>query len=307
MASFEPSSTVKFMQALMREAIPGSSFGAHFRRTRIWLYAVAHPRAARHWFAALAGNPLLADLVRRDRRVAELPFHSFGDIRASATVRAAALRDHFALASRLLDTQFLHRLYVEEESYVLAQHDTFCVELRKVTRCRREGLLTVAFRDAADGIDLAWATVTLLERANAHVELFIGGLQGPSGTQRERVRAATRTGNGLRPKAAVIEAVCALGRCLGIARLTAIARHAHISSAKADVFVADYDAFWRELGGIEADGLFELPRAPRHREITEVPSNKRSAFRRRQALIAEMNRQIEHNIARVLSSESGRG
>ena len=82
--------------------------------------------------------------------------------------------------------------------------------MRKVTRCRREGLLTVAFRDAADGIDLAWATVTLLERANAHVELFIGGLQGPSGTQRACVRAATRTGNDLRPKAAVIEAVCAL-------------------------------------------------------------------------------------------------
>jgi uncharacterized protein len=110
------------------------------------------------------------------------------------------------------------------------------------------------------------------------------------------VRAVTRSSEGLRPKAAVIEALCALGRELGLSRIVAVARASHISSASDTQFRSDYDAFWLELGGVPVDDGYALPLHLPHRAIEDVPSNKRAAFRRRQTLIADMSAQIQSHV-----------
>lgn len=56
-------------------------------------------------------------------------------------------------------------------------------------------------------------------------------------------------------------------------------------------FVADYDAFWQEQQGwTSGGGWYELPLQPERRSEAEVPSQHRSAFRRREALRAEAQR-----------------
>jgi hypothetical protein len=72
-----------------------------------------------------------------------------------------------------------------------------------------------------------------------------------------------------------------------------VTKKTHVSAATAVQFSADYDGFWRELGGVEVEGRFLLPLRPYHRDISEVPSNRRAAFRRRQTLIAELLAQID--------------
>jgi uncharacterized protein VirK/YbjX len=50
-------------------------------------------------------------------------------------------------------------------------------------------------------------------------------------------------------------------------------------------FHADYDAFWRELGGVEAaDGWFLMPTTLPHRAEADVPSKHRALARRRNEL-----------------------
>ncbi|WP_425572644.1 DUF535 family protein [Paraburkholderia heleia] len=109
-----------------------------------------------------------------------------------------------------------------------------------MTRCKREGLLTVASVDESGGVDLAWATIIFeSETQRRPVRVFVGGLQGPSGSDRERVRTMTRACHGLRPKAAVMEAVTAVCRLVGADRLTAVSRALHVSTAAASGFRAD--------------------------------------------------------------------
>ncbi|WP_052382257.1 DUF535 family protein [Paraburkholderia kururiensis] len=282
------------------EFVPGRDLKSRFRRARIWMYAALHPRAACCWFNALAEHRVLADIARHDRRFAERPFHGLAQLRLGALERVAMIRDHHVLMERLLGDALTRRVYLMGEHVVLAACPQFEIVLKTVTRCRREGLLTVACTDTATGVDLAWATLTLEMRPDTRTPgLFIGGLQGPGGEHREQVRVATRASHGLRPKAAVMEAIGALCELLDIRSLTAVARSAHVSSAGADAFRSDYDAFWQELGGTRAGERFALPLVPPHRTIDQVPSNKRAAFRRRQMLIAQMKDELRHSVERA--------
>ena len=193
------------------------------------------------------------------------------------------------------------RIYLLGESVALSSTPQYEIVLREPTRCWREGLLTVAWMDRLAGVDLAWATVSIEHSAESrsHV-LLIGGLQGPAGIYRDCVRDATKACHGLRPKAAVIEALCELCRLLDIPVLAAVAKSSHVSHARDNGFHADYDTYWRELGGVKSGDRFILPRVLHHREIEEVPFNKRAAFRRKHALIAEMLSQIQTSLGQEL-------
>ncbi|MBB3257281.1 hypothetical protein F4827_002172 [Paraburkholderia bannensis] len=288
--------TMLAMQRLLRESIPGSTLKARFSRARVWLYAGLKPAAGRIWIRALTDIPLLAAAARRDRRFAEKPFHRFGRAGLDAQARATLIAGHYAAMSRLLGDSWLERLYVSGEPVVLASCEQFEIVAREVTLCKREGLLSISMRDAQTGVDLAWISVIFEQDTHRRTGVFIGGLQGPSGEHRDRVRAVTRACDGLRPKAAVIEALCAMGRELGLARIVAVARASHISSASDAQFRSDYDTFWLELGGVPIESGYALPLSLPHRAIEDVPSNKRSAFRRRQALIASMSAQIQDHL-----------
>src|ERR1700744_1245955 len=52
------------------------------------------------------------------------------------------------------------------------------------------------------------------------------------------------------------------------------------------------------------DGRFLLPLQPYHRDISEVPSNRRAAFRRRQVLIADLRAQMGRAIDQGLTADA---
>jgi uncharacterized protein VirK/YbjX len=58
----------------------------------------------------------------------------------------------------------------------------------------------------------------------------------------------------------------------------------------------DYDAIWRDRGGVDrGDGFFELPLQRQIRNIEEVPSKKRQMYRQRYAMLDN----IEARLRRV--------
>ncbi|CAE6805479.1 hypothetical protein LMG22931_05608 [Paraburkholderia nemoris] len=268
------------------------------------MYSVIYPRAAWFWFHALSRQPLLAELAVQKRRFAEKPFHRFGQAKMSARRRAGLISGHYAAVEQMLGRALTERIYLHGESICLSSTPPYEIVLREPMRCWREGLLTIAWMDRQSGIDLAWATVSIERSAQARSwVLLIGGLQGPAGIDRERVRHATKACRGLRPKAAVMEALYEFCRSVSIPVLEAVAKSSHVSHARDKGFYADYDAFWRELGGAKSDDRFILPRVLHHRAIDDVPSNRRAAFRRKHALIADMLGQIQ---TRLGQDRSGR-
>jgi uncharacterized protein len=282
---------------LLSRSIPAQTPRDLFRRVRVLLYALLNPLAAHIWLKALRTDSLLADIAARNRGFLERPFRSFAQSDMPAYARAELLRDHFRVVRDLFGEDLVRRIYLSSESVTLAADGRYGLVVSNPVRCWREGLLTVAWRDTLEQVDLAWATISF----GGHPEsgkpgALIGGLQGPAGADRQWVREATRACHGLRPKAAVMEAVGEFCTVAKVDALTGVTKKTHVSAGTGVEFNADYDGFWRELGGVEVNGRFVLPLRPYHRDIGEVPSNRRAAFRRRQTLIANLMEQIDRAV-----------
>ncbi|WP_434715356.1 VirK/YbjX family protein [Paraburkholderia sp. A3RO-2L] len=289
---------------LLSKSIPGRTPHDLFRRGRVLIYALLNPFAARIWLKALTTTPLLADIAVRNRRFLERPFHCFAQADMAAYQRAELLCGHFRVARELFGEGLVRRFHLNSEYVTLASSGRYALVVSEPVRCWREGLLTVAWREVLESVDLAWATISFERHAKSGKRgVLIGGLQGPAGADRERVREATRACHGLRPKAAVMEAIgefCSLAR---VDVLAGVTKKTHVSAATDVQFSADYDGFWRELGGVEVDGRFVLPLRPYHRDINEVPSKRRAEFRRRQTLIADLLEQIDRAVHENLTAD----
>jgi uncharacterized protein len=98
----------------------------------------------------------------------------------------------------------------------------------------------------------------------------------------------------------VLLAMGELGKWLGGGHVIAVGLQNHIyckKGRKPEKIKADYDAFWVEQNGRALpEGDFLIPNTRRIRPIEETPSNKRAEYRRRNALIEQMQQQILDSI-----------
>jgi uncharacterized protein VirK/YbjX len=165
----------------------------------------------------------------------------------------------------------------------------------------KEGEATLALYDSQD-IALAQLTFTLC-RWEGITTLFIGGLQGARARLGHgHIQKATRQCHGLFPKRLVLEAARQVALRLGARQILAVSNHTHIYRSwryrlsKRSVFLADYDAFWREMGGEPGqEGHFLLPLTTLRRPLAEIASKKRAEYRRRYALLDAMNAALEQS------------
>ena len=127
-------------------------------------------------------------------------------------------------------------------------------------------------------------------------EIFIGGLQGNKlAYDKDFIVAITRSWHGLRPKALLLFTLQALAGVWGITRLRAVSDAMHIYRhwQKTKRLSSSYDEWWMAAGGrLTADGMFDLPATFIPREIAAIKANKRSMYKRRYKMLAEIGEQI---------------
>ncbi len=124
-----------------------------------------------------------------------------------------------------------------------------------------------------------------------------------NGASLDWIRAATKACQGLRPKDALMQALLALAGQVGARRIVAVSRANHVGRQRhrPREIQADYESFWMEYHGTALpDGNFEVPVQQPERDIAEVASKKRSAWRRKQALAAS----VRHAVALGLRPEA---
>ncbi|NRP21456.1 hypothetical protein LPJGGPFB_04715 [Ensifer adhaerens] len=171
----------------------------------------------------------------------------------------------------------------------------------------KEGELSCRLLTVDGGITVATLSFTIGTIVEAGpVFLWVGGLQGcPKKYGKPFTIQVTRDLFGLRPKDLLIHALYQLKVSFAAKSIMAVSNVGHVSF---DVrsgrrWMADYDQFWVELGGVARDRYtFELPSSRSRRSIEEVAPSKRSAWRLRQALIDEVRSDISNCTSSRLSS-----
>ena len=139
--------------------------------------------------------------------------------------------------------------------------------------------------------------VYLLTFAKLGEALLISVVQGPNFEgSKEMVKQLTKTCYGLRPAYLMVETMKALTKALGFNQLLGIPQKYQNKSRfiQSSHYVVDYDVIFAESGGQLKD-YWELP-LEIDRNLDDVPSKKRSMYRKRYAMLDDLAKVIEEKL-----------
>jgi uncharacterized protein VirK/YbjX len=166
-----------------------------------------------------------------------------------------------------------------------------------------EGLLVISLWE---GIDRLFA-LTFNLACDGGVRLaYVGGFQGRAEDDvLDRYRRFTKAAFGMRPGDFLIEIFKAFCRCLAVSRIYAVADSNHSgrspdvrkSAAAGGDLSLGYDELWLERGGIDGNnGFFELPVEAGRRRDDEIAAKKRAMYRRRYAMLDEIETRLTERV-----------
>ncbi|MCB5310451.1 VirK/YbjX family protein [Yersinia massiliensis] len=212
--------------------------------------------------------------------------------------KLAVLQDHFELINECMPASLRHH-YANNSPYQLTEltgknEEKYFLYLAAIARFNKEGEITLMLTNEQQQT-LAVLTFSLFHYQQQKT-LFIGGLQGADNdTPHSEIHLSTKACHGLFPKRLVLEAACTLANLMGATQIIAVGNSTHIyqnwryRAKKKDKLHADYDSFWRSLGGIQCSkGHFSLPTQIARKPIEDIASKKRAEYRRRYQLLDQL-------------------
>lgn len=258
------------------------------RRVRMVCWSAVRRDAVHRWLSGVASSGLMQRVAHARPTLLEKPYRPLGRLGMPFTERAQLVCDHYRLMGDLVSVPVCEQIYLHgglEGVHATGQAEgRYVLRFADAGRNPKEGELAFYWMDSEHGTCLSQLSFYLAQ-GKAGPEIFVGGLQGPVGAEsRDRIRASTKACDGLRPKDAVMEALLAFAAAIGAQRIVAVSRHNHVGLQRYTprVILSDYDAFWMESGGSALPcGNVEVPVSQPPRDISEIPSKKRSAYRRK--------------------------
>jgi uncharacterized protein len=289
------------MQLVRGSFSNNDDFSSMKNRVKFALRGSLALRPTLRWLQFLSEHVELLELLRAHPRLAMKPHRPYLTKSMSIMDRVGILMSHYRLIKSLLHYK-LYRQLMTGQTIQLAQLTgkdgrPYMVKLTRYLKFDREGELSLLVTDQ-DRTRLAIVTFVLYEYQGMPA-ILIAGLQGSDiGCPHETIKHTTKDFHGIFPKKLAMEALMTLSNMLGINHIHAISKEAHIYNLwryrkQLKQFGADYNSFWKELGGTPVnDDLYRLPGAIYHKPIELVESKKRAEHRRRHAMLADLQAQI---------------
>lgn len=262
------------------------------RRVRLVAMSAMLAGVARPWMRAAGSCALLRRVVAAKPLILEKPFRPLGALGMGFRERARLVLDHYAVIHETVPACTCDRIYLSGGLTWQFGDGRYVLRLADSGPNPKEGELAFYWTDTETGACLTQLSF-YLRRGAQGPEIFIGGLQGPMNeASRDWIRTATKACEGLRPKDVAMEALLAFAASVGVRRIQAVSRANHVGRQRntpRDIH-ADYEGFWMEYHGVPLpDGNIEIPVQQPLRDIAEIPSKKRSAWRRKQAMVESIH------------------
>ncbi|WP_223851602.1 MULTISPECIES: VirK/YbjX family protein [Cupriavidus] len=297
------------MAMLSAACYPAGTRRCWTRRMRMVALSALREGAVRPWLRSVGSCTLLQRVIAKRPGLLERPYRPLGELGMTFHERASLVADHYGVMHATLPLPVCERIYLDGGLTWKFGDDgegetgRYTLRLGDSGPNPKEGELAFYWVDSATDTCLAQLSFYLTHGYDGPA-VFIGGLQGPKGeASREYIRASTKACEGVRPKDAVMEALLALAGHIGARRIVAVSRANHVGRQRNTPreIQADYETFWRESHAVDLpDGNMAIPVLQPVRDIADIPSKKRSAWRRKQA----MAEGIRASVACALREES---
>ena len=258
-------------------------------RLRSWL----HWQAVKKFESIVNQKPWLVDLLNQRANFSYPLVHRFLDKRFNTQQRFDAMCDNLTFLPEKLTALGLPPLWQQAISFGEVIPD-FEMRLTITDYQPMEGFWT---------LELVYSPsqelVYLLTFGKVQQALLIAVIQGPNFEgSKDMVKLLTKKCHGLRPAYLMVEAMKALTNVLGYSALWGIPHKYQNKSrfVQSKRYVVDYDAIFAESAGMLKD-YWELPLHFETKNMDDIPSNKRSMYRKRYAMLE----QLRENMATALN------
>ena len=169
---------------------------------------------------------------------------------------------------------------------------------------RKEGLLSIVLR--LDEHDLYQMMFWIAPNKAGEWALWVGAMQGPNmENAKEVVKKVTKRCHAYRTKNFILHATQEAAKALGLKQIFAVTNYGYYANnhiRRDRKLKTSFSDFWKESGGRPcADQRFyELPMTEYRKTMEEIPTRKRSNYRKRYALLDEVDAAIAASIQSLL-------
>ena len=170
---------------------------------------------------------------------------------------------------------------------------------------RKEGLLSLLLR-LKNNKPLYQIMFWIAKDKSNDWAMWIGALQGPNmDDAKEVVKKITKKCHAYRTKNLILYAAQAVSRNLGLKKIYAVTNEGYYANNHVRIdrkLKTSFSDFWLEAGGSHTDDeRFDiLPLTEARKSADEIPTRKRAVYRRRFALLDEIDLTIESKIKEIL-------
>ena len=271
---------------------------------RAWL----HRTKMRHLDAFFRKDPILKELAEIYPFVYEQPTRAFFYNKSTFDDRVRLVEAHMQFLRENICEDIFLGLYRRDPimlwSGLECMGEPMTATLFFEPGQRKEGLLSVILRL---GLASLYQIIFWIAPAeDGTPAMWIGAMQGPNmGNARDVVKAVTKTCHSYRTKNLVLYIAQAVARTLRLGHIYAVTNEGYYANNHVRMdrkLKTDFSDFWREVGGTETvDGRFmELPLIEMRKTMEEVPTRKRAVYRRRFAMLDEIDSEVAERVAAIL-------
>lgn len=250
----------------------------------------------RKWFG-ISDNPLLTQALKRFPLMSGAIYWPYINHTWSMQRKLAVIDRHFRMLGGPAEIIAL-ATFEEVELARLEEYEGLRLALDKAVWFLREGeiVLNLFINDQR-----FYSVAFTLGVEEGQPVAFVGALQGSnSDLAPEIYREITHALHGMRPRDCLMVALKLLCGELGVGRIWAVSsdfrqhNSPYFGGGHKEKVLVSYNEVWVEHGGSALDnGFFEIPTTVRYKDMSEIPTRKRAAYRRRYVMLDKLASDIK--------------
>jgi len=260
-----------------------------------------HPQRMSRLAKFFAQSELLTKVAQGYPFVYEQATRAFFYYKSTFEERAQLIEENMQFLSERFNEDFMLKLYGDKkiELWRMPLDETLgemnlvlCAESGQ----RKEGLAAVMFN--LPGEIPVYQILFWIARNGADWAMWIGAMQGPNvDDAKDLVKRITKKCHAYRTKNLILYAAQAVARSFGVKKIFAVTNEGYYANnhvRRDRKLKTSFSDFWTEAGGVPASDarFYELPLMETRKTFEEIPSHKRAQYRRRFALLDELDAAI---------------
>lgn len=265
-----------------------------------------HPQRMSRLEKFFAQSELLSKVAEGYPFVYEQATRAFFYWRSTFEERARLIEENMQFLSARFNEDFMLKLYGDKKIELWRMNLDETLGEMNLVLCaesgqRKEGLAAVMLNLPGE-VPVYQILFWIARSRDGEWAMFIGAMQGPNvDDARELVKRITKKCHAYRTKNLILYAAQSVARFLGVKKIFAVTNEGYYANnhLRSDrKLKTSFSDFWAEAGGTPTDDerFFELPLIETRKTVEEIPSHKRAQYRRRFAMLDELDAAIAETL-----------